>query len=497
MPTNIVRKVPIFSYFRQYATVGAFVLSITATSFAQAPTSQPSAASLNKPSAPLSLDADDKPPSHKAYPGSRGIGSKRVRDLPLYAKSFEPFWEPDAKVDWLIFGMQHRTRYENRDDFFRSALDSDERFMLRSRGFVGIKDVLDPFRLGVEFLDARALSNDFPELASDVDHADFLQAFVELYFENVGGSGQPVSLRFGRQAFDLGDRRLFARNRWPNNSNAFDGFRLRIGDEASEWEVEAFAFQPVDRRFYSPNPNNEDVGFYGVIGYFRKWSPYVTFEPYYFVLDEDLETPGSIDSERHTLGLRAFGLIGKTGFDYDLNTVFQFGDTEVGDIRAFGFAADVGYQFDHPWKPRVAAMFQYASGDNDPTDRLDEGFDPLFGAPHPFLGFSDNFVWSNIMNPALYVSAKPTDKLGIVSVYRAYWLESDVDSFPRAGIVDPTGTSGNFIGQELDIQVNYRIDEHTTLETGFAHFMPGTFTRSAGDDITDSDFFYVQMEISY
>jgi len=449
---------------------------------------------------PLSLETDaaSQRPKRQPFPISRALAQKSVRDLPLYVREFEPFWNPDEKVDWLLFGMQHRTRYALRDDFYRAGLASDqERFLLRTRGYLGIKDILDPFRFGVEFLDARLLSQEFADRVYDVDHADILQAFVELYFDDVGGSGEPVSLRFGRQTFDALDRRLIARNRWPTNSFAFDGFRLRIGDEASEFELEAFAFQPVDRQLFSPNRNDEERAFYGVIGYFRHWSPYVTIEPYYFVLDEDLGAPGSIDSERHTLGLRAFGLIGDSGLDYDVNGVFQFGDTEVGDIRAYGFAADVGYRFDHPWKPRVAAMFHYASGDNDPTDGLNETFNPLFSAPHPFFGFSDNFVWSNMINPAIYVSAKPMDKLKFVSVYRWYWLDSDVDAFPRAGIVDPTGTSGNFIGQEFDVQINYRIDKHTTLEAGYAHFMPGTFTRSAGDDITDSDFFYVQMEISY
>jgi len=466
----------------------------------------PAAAEVRTPTStpsdqPLSLTQNARPavPVRRAFPESRALTQNRVRYLPAYVRPFESFWQPEARIDWLQFGMQHRTRYELQSDSDRVGLLSDERFLMRTRGYLGITDVIDPLRLGVEFLDARVLSNGFPESTFDIDHADILQAFVELYFRDAIDDGFPVIFRFGRQAYDNGDRRLFARNRWPNVSNSFDGFRLRLGDERTIWEVDMFAFQPVDRRLYSPNPNDEDRAFYGIVGYLRHWSPYLTLEPFYFVLDEDFEEPDTIDTETHTLGLRGYGTFGaEHNWYYDANTVMQLGDTEDGDIRAFAFAMEMGYTFnDLPWQPKVAGLFNYATGDRNPTDRLDESFRPLFGAPLLFYGLSESFDWQNLINPAVLFAVQPTERLNINTLYRVYWLDSDVDSFPRAGIVDPTGTSGNFVGQELDILASYRIDRHTTLDIGYAHFMPGTFTRSAGDDISDSDFFFVQMEISY
>ena len=69
---------------------------------------------------------------------------------------------------------------------------------------------------------------------------------MQLHFDDVI-AGQPFSLSFGRMAFDWVDRRLISRNRNRNTISAFDGLRLRLGDETAPWEMEAIAVRPVDR----------------------------------------------------------------------------------------------------------------------------------------------------------------------------------------------------------------------------------------------------------
>ncbi|MCB9849508.1 MAG: alginate export family protein [Phycisphaerales bacterium] len=441
----------------------------------------------------------DQPPataSRRKYPSSKSPATNRFGDRPNYFTDVSKLMDDGEDWSWFDLGVEHRTRFELRDDFYNAGGDSDRRFLMRSRAYLGVRKVMDPLRFGFEFQDSRAFGNDFPETTGDVNEHELLQAFGELYFEDPLGDGEPLSFRVGRMSFDAVDRRLVARNRFRNSTNSFDGFRLRIGDEQSVWEIDTFAFQPVERRERQFDHGDDERWFYGITGYWRGWSPNITLEPYYFILDEDRKGRTRQDREIHTLGVHGFGLFGDSGFDYDFDVAGQFGEVGSDNHCAFAAHAEVGYSFDHAWKPRLAAMFDYATGDENPNDGSSERFDRLFGAAHNFYGHSDQFIWSNTINPALYLSLKPTNQLHVEGFYRAYWLESDRDSWASTGLVDRDGRSGNFVGQELDVRVRYKIDPRALLDIGYAHFFPGDVPRNTSADADDSDFFYVAMTLS-
>jgi hypothetical protein len=433
----------------------------------------------------------------QAYPSSRSPSTNRHPDRPSYVGSLLDYFPEVEEASWVEFGVEQRTRFEIRDDFFRAGQQSDERFLLRSRAYLGVREVFDPLRIGVEFQDARVFGNAFPENTRDVNENELLQAFAELYFPDALGNAHPFSFRVGRMSFDAVDRRLFARNRFRNTTNAFDGFRVRLGDQTTVWEVDAFALMPVERRVRQFDRPDDERWLYGVTGYWRGLSPHLTLEPYYFILDEDFRGPDSDDRTIHTLGVHGFGLIGDSGFDYDFNVAYQFGDREHGHHRAFATHAELGYTFEHDWRPRAAVMVNFATGDDDPADDLSERFDSLFGAAHTFYGHADLFGWQNMINPALHLSVRPTKRLRVETFYRTYWLASKTDAFVRARIVDPTGDSGSFVGQEIDLRVRYRLSEQIDFDVGYAYFLPGAFVKNATASTDDSDFFYVATRITF
>ncbi len=55
-------------------------------------------------------------------------------------------------------------------------------------------------------------------------------------------------------------------------------------------------------------------------------------------------------------------------------------------------------------------------------------------------------------------SAQPTDRLRAELIFRAFRLASDREAWVRGLRVDPRGTSGSFVGQELDVRVSYETD---------------------------------------
>ncbi len=438
-------------------------------------------------------EAQPKQPSHYK---SKAWGARLDSEPPGYVKTLDQFGVAGLEdMDWLEFGLEHRTRFEYRSDYRRPNLEDDEQFLLRSRVYVGLRKVLDPFRFGIELQDSRQFHSDFPDRTRDVNEAEFIQAFAELYFKDALGKGYPIQFRAGRMSLEYLDRRLVARNRWRNTTNAFDGFRLRLGRPDADWQFDFFAVQPVERRMTARDRADEERWFYGLVGAWRRWSKYVTLEPYYFILDEDRKGRERSDREIHTLGLHAFGPIGATRFDYDFDTAFQCGGDGDRRHRAFAFRGEVGYTIQHAWKPRVSLSTVYASGDRDPDDGLSERFDRLFQATH-CPSTSDLFSWQNTISPKIRLSLRPASRLRIDTSYGAHWLASDSDDWVIPGRRDPRGDSGDFIGQELELRVRYRIDPRVELEVGYAHFFPGPFFENTGP-ADDADLFYVQTTFHF
>jgi len=426
---------------------------------------------------------------------SRAPGTSRVADRPRYARDLFPYLntlglDAPPETKYLDFGIQQRTRFEMRDDWFRENLQSSDQFLMRTRLFLGVKELLDPLRLAVEFQDSRRFGSNFSPNTSDINEADILQAFAELYFEDAFGENQPLSVRAGRMSFDVGDRRLVARSGFRNTTNAFDGFRLRAGTDTSKWEIDIFAMQPVDRRLTSSDRADEERWLYGVTGYWRGWSPHGILEPYYLVLNEDRKNPTREDREIHTVGLRAFGRITDTALDYDVNAAWQFGKSGSRRHNAFALHAELGYSFDHAWRPRVAAMFDYGTGDRDPDDGASDGFDDFFRSSTSAYGFQNLFDRRNTINPALVASIHPLTNLKLEGFYRAFWLASDDAPWPRIGRQDPFGESGDFVGHQIDVRTTYDVSSHLKVEVGYSYFMPGPFARNTGP-ADDGDFFYV------
>lgn len=437
---------------------------------------------------------------------SKAVGTSREGLPPSYVLTLDKLaaeygWEGFEEYDWLELGFEHRSRFERGDSFYRRDAKLDDRPLMRTRGFVGVRDVLDPLRFGFEFQDARRFQDNLEPNSRDTDETDILQAFAELYLGELMNRAPPLRLRVGRMSADLIDRRLVARNRFRNTTNSFDGVLLQLDHPDWPWGAALFATQPVNRYRTARDESDDDRRFYGLVGYWREKSPDLILEPYYFALDQeehvDSDGADQPDRELHTIGAHGFGLIGESGFDYDFDVALQFGRDDDRDHGAYASHAELGYTFDHDWTPRLAAWLNYASGDDDPYDSKSKRFDNLFGASHTMYGYSGLFTWENMINPTVAISARPMPKVFAEVFYRWFWLASDQDSFERGGLQDPTGESGDFIGQEVDLHLRVRLSRRTEFDMGYSHFVPGNFVRNTGEAGSDSDFFYVQMILRF
>jgi hypothetical protein len=484
------------------------------------------------------------------YVERRSYGTQKESEPPRYVKQANKTWLKDYDafndVNWLDLGLEYRARYEHRDNDFRRADENiDDPLLLRTRAYIGVKEILDPLRFAVEVQDSRRNNGDYSRAydTRDVNQADILQGYLELHFkESIFGkddlgNNRPFWVRGGRLAWESLDRRLIARNEWRNTTNTFQGVRANIGDKKNDWQLEAFAVKPVQRFTRSLDEVDHSQDFYGVIGNWRGWSEYVTLQPYYFLLKQDgnkvkynsngQELTGAtlsaaqIDRKIHTAGLRAYGAF-NSGWDYDTSYVKQWGNQDrflsnaLGSINvdheAYSYGAEVGYTFKNSWKPRVSAYYGVASGDSTPatgTDRTDsQRFERLFGFARPWSN-NDYIQMENIRTPKLHLEFEPKvsflQNVKVDTSFSWYRLDDASDRWQAgSNLRDRTGASGNDLGKEVDLRVRFPINQYASLNIGYAHFWAGDFVKDSvkiagnNNDATrasSSDFFYTELTL--
>jgi hypothetical protein len=465
------------------------------------------------------------------YVERRSYGTLRDTEPPRYVKSLDKTWlhntETFNEVDWLDIGLDYRFRYEMRDnDFRRSRQVIDDPILLRTRAYIAVKNILDPLRMTLELEDSRRNHSEFPRDNRDVNLIEPVNAYAELYFDEAlqdddKGNHRPVSVKAGRMAFEYLDRRLLSRNEWRNTTNTFQGLRATIGEQKNDWQLDLLALQPLIRTEQKLDQRDESQRFFGIIGDWRRWSNIVTLQPYYLRLMQDGDKvefaqsglPAAantkIDRDIHTAGLRAYGIVGKTGFDYDVNLIKQWGDQDRliagqqvdGHHDAYAYVTELGYSFADTLKSRVSVNYGFASGDKDPNDLSNQRFERLFGFSRPWSN-NDYIQMENIAATKLHWEFQPFANVKMDTGYSWYRLDSDTDAWNAgANLRNTTGRSGRDVGQEFDIKGIWTINDKVKADIGYAYFMAGDFTeklsqaRDAGRD-DDSHFFYVQLSLS-
>jgi hypothetical protein len=479
-------------------------------------------------------EAITKKPASGYYVERRSYGTGRETEPPRYVKQANKTWLKNyglENADWLDIGLDYRLRYEYRDnDFRRSRETLDEPLLLRTRGFVAIREIFDPLRFTLEVEDARRNHSEFTREfdTRDINYAEPIQAYAELYFkEALGkddlGNSRPLSIKAGRHAFEYLDRRLLARNEWRNTTNTFQGLRVQAGQQQNDWQLDLLALQPLQRFTDRLDQRDESQKLYGLIGDWRRWSQYATLQPYYLLLKQDGDKveydqngrdalPNTrIDREIHTLGLRTYGAF-KSGWDYDVNYAHQWGNqdrlsnngTFISNLDhdAYAYNLEAGYSFKHHWKPRLSASFGFASGDKDPNDGENNRFERLYGFARPWSN-NDYFQMENIVAPKVRLEFEPSwlKSLKIDTGHSWYRLDSATDRWNSANLRDNTGLSGRDVGEEFDVRARFPVGNYVAANIGYAHFWAGDFTtatsrRIDGDRRDESDFFYIEISVN-
>ncbi len=430
------------------------------------------------------------------YVKSTGYSSNPEPDPPNYVKQLDKTnIEAFKNIDWIDAGLSSRLRFEYRDNDYRRSVDKTDNLLLwRTQAYFGVKNILDPLRFAIELQDSRRYHSKFARSTGDVNKLDVFQAYGELYFKNPLILDRPLSLRAGRMAFELMDRKMLARDDWGNTGTNFQGFRATIGEKENDWQLDSFAMQPMEKLLERSDEVSKDKWVYGGIFSWRRWSEILTLQPFFLKLTQAKSASSLTTRNINSPGLRLYGTFG-SGFDYDLIGVYQFGESESEPTRAYAYATELGYSSKQAWNPRYSLVYGYASGDKKPGDGKNQRFERFYGFNRSWSN-SNHIEWENIEILKGRIEFQPDTKLRFESSYSFYWLASGTDELERANLRDSSGSSGDYVGRDFDFRAHYEISDNLRSTLGYAHFMPGKFTKNTSHRTGDSDFVYLELTYS-
>lgn len=441
----------------------------------------------SSPAVTLAATLDDAPPVgfldawFEAPPPAR-----RAAELPAAPASGEPMDLDDGLT--LEIGGQERLRWQSENNkTFGNALPRGNDFWL-NRLLVHADLRSDTgWRLYVEAIDARIQGMERRPIGGDRNHADIRNAFFQY---DMGDT----SVRVGRTDLKYGAQRLVSPLDWANTRRTFEGAVLT--QDLDDLTFDAFITKPVVVDFNDFDHDDDSLYFSGVYG---TWMIDETdgVDLYALALNETTSrsyvtgiaappiTTRRGTSDTYTFGFRAWTKDGP--IDADAELAKQFGQRAGQNIRAYMFAARAGYTFEEStWAPRVGFDYDFASGDDDPTDGTDGTFNQLYPLGHAYYGYLDLVGRQNIHDVQANVTLQLDDRTTFKLAQHIFRLDERKDALYNAGgaatLQDVTGAAGGNVGTEIDLTLVRDTTEEISfidrILLGYSDFNPRRFVSS-------------------
>jgi hypothetical protein len=416
-----------------------------------------------------------------------------------------------------VFGLEHRQRFERLDNDFRASSPGDTNaVMMRTLARLELRPGV--VRVGAELLDARAYTwGPAPLNTTLVNTVEMLRASAGVDVGPERLRGHRLELTGGRLTLDWGSRRLLARNDFRNTINAFTGIDLRWTAPGG-LSLRALTVVPIVRAPTSAerlkrngvelDRENPDAVLTGMMLAWPTKVPGLTTEAYALALIErDGEVAASSDRRLVTPGVRLVRPPARDRLDLQLEAMLQLGtsrassaDDDVEDLQHLASAihAAVGRRFGVAGEPRPVLGLDFATGDTSPDDGANHRFDPLFAARRFDFGPTGLYgvlARANLVSPFARLELHPHRQVDGFVVVRGAWIASPTDAWVSAGVRDPSGQSGRFIGVPLEARVRWSpFEGNLGLDLGAAVLARGAFARDApGGRAAPASFVYVQL----
>jgi hypothetical protein len=413
--------------------------------------------------------------------------------------------------DNVMFTTGGEIRYRAVDEVNSRLTGKPDNYQLLRERIYGDLWITNRLRIYGEFIDASTFNQDLPPLPIDRNKTDIQNLFVDLRTLEICDS--PIWVRVGRQELLYGSERLISPLDWANTRRTFQGAKAFWQNEDFSFDV--FAVQPV-----FPNPNKLDAPDHNVF-FSGAWATYrpekgQTIDLYYLDLNQKgpmiLGPAGTLAKcNLSTIGSRYAG--DHCGWLWDFEGMIQFGRYDDMDHLAGAYTISGGYQFkDLPMNPQFWIGYDWASG-TAPGSGSDSTFRQLFPFGHYYFGFIDVVGRQNINDIMQQVTVYPTNWIVAQVQNHIFNLDDPRDALYGAGGAplrrDKTGKSGSYVGDEIDLVINFHLDNHQDILIGYSQLYAGGFIEHAptvapapkGSTVAsraqDPSLFYVQYSFKW
>jgi hypothetical protein len=292
-------------------------------------------------------------------------------------------------------------------------------------------------------------------------------------FNNIGDSAWSAHL--GRQYLHFGRGLLISSNELEIEHDA-----LLIVGKYLPWTISVAGIK-------SREDDAADLNVYLLDANWQPDESALSGGAYVILLDDSRE---GTDREPLALGVRG-------GYDPDSGLalwgefVYETGDQEELDKKAWALDLGATYMIDTSWNPTLKVNYVYATGDEDADDADDGAFDPLFNYTRYGEAFSPDLRNIQIINAG--VAVQPGDRT-TVSLDWFHYTQNEAAAmtmangwpwtprFTDAGVTAMTTGADDELGYELDIGVRHNYTQKVTASMTVALFMPGDAYGSDADD---------------
>jgi hypothetical protein len=402
-------------------------------------------------------------------------------DLPLpLALKYVTFAATDV---YASFGGEIRIKLETYDHF-NFGLTRGGDFTAVSERVLGHADIHieNNVRVFLQLEYSNESGRKPVERPFDKGNVDLAQGFLDVTFHP---GGERWRLRLGRQEIGIG--RYVTIRDGTAIRRTFDG--VRLDGTIADWSFTGFAARATRSRpdDFDDEADPADFAAALVASHALPGAGGLRFD--LLAMERNFKTafylPGPGHELRNTLGARVYGALGS--FDVDAQVSHQFGHftPHVGprlEIDSWGAAFEGGYSLpDWPWRPRFAARFDAAEGDNN----RDDGKLTTFDLPYPNLTYLTDaaiIIPRNVGDIDPFVSVQPDSTVTLTAGDQYLWRLTPNDAVytPVISVLIPAHTSGSFVASQPYLRFLWHPINYIELQSSLVYADPGNAVRSAG-----------------
>lgn len=413
-----------------------------------------------------------------------------------------------------------RGRYEALGNPFVAGRTDDDEFLGLQTQIRAEFDLGADFTLGGELLDHRFIfGNETGGVPAEIDTLEPAQAYIAWRPKDVLLPGARLDAKAGRFTIDIGSRRLIARANFRSLLQSFDGVHA-VWTSPAGLHLTVTSVSPVSRapsdaasaldNKVALNRTQDNIRFSAI--HLDAPLPHdIRGELYLFDLDEDDASDAATrNRDLATFGARLHRDPARNTFDFDVEYARQTGSvratTNPADVTPLDHEADMahleaGFSFDGPWSPRLAAQYDYASGDTSPADGESQRFDAIFGDRSFELGPTSLFgliARTNFTSPALRLEVHPDPVSDAYFMVRHVALESATDSFANTNVRDTAGASGDDAGTMIEARWRrWLVEDSLRLTFGGAIMFEDDFLKTAPNATGFGDPVYAYTDLTW